>query len=459
MTPEFTIEEALSQIPKIKVIGVGGAGCNAVNRMIESNIENVEFVAVNTDHQSLMTSKAPVKIQIGKKLTRGEGAGSDPEKARQAALEDKDKLMSIISGSQMLFITAGLGGGTGTGAAPVIAEIAKEMGILSIAIVTEPFCSDRWCRYENFLKGFNDLKEHVDSMIILKNDKIKEIFDPNVPFSMAYREIDSVLEKALRGIIDLLFKPGVENVDFADVRTIFQYRGFALLGLGKASGKDRALLAFEEARKSPLLDDYPLSQAKGLILNITYGSGENELTVKEYDTIMRAVHDTLGTNINVNFIRGMVLDEEAGDEIRITIIATGYDYSSFKPITEDEFKKKIDNSFIIESGDVIIEESQDEILLDDSFDTSDETTEHLSEVQNSDFEPGVIQEIEDTSAKNYHHSNYPLKSIAEKYIKKVSLQMPGFFSVEDSEDSQDNLAEVPAFVRAYLKLKRQVVEV
>ncbi|BBB32796.1 cell division protein FtsZ [Thermotomaculum hydrothermale] len=463
MTPEFIIEEAETLFPKIKVIGVGGGGCNTINRMIESNIQNVEFIAVNTDYQSLLTSKAKVKIQIGKNLTQGLGAGSNPEIARQAALEDKDKLKSIISGAHMLFITAGLGGGTGTGAAPVIAEIAKELGILSVAIVTQPFYSERTFRYKNFLRGFNELKEHVDSMIILKNDKIKEIFDPNVPISTAYREIDSVLEKALRGIVDMLFKPGVENIDFADVKTIFEYKGFALLGLGKASGSDRAILAFEEARQSPLLETYPLAQAKGLIMNITYGTGDNELTLKEHDAILKAAHDALGTNVNVNFIKGMVQDEEVGDELRITIIATGYDYSSFKPLPEEELSKMIDHSFIddsfvLKSNDLQMDDNSEEELLDDGSDESLILTGTMPEIDNSDFESPSVSSISKNSSKRYESVNYPLKEIAESFIKNSNIPFP--FSMDGGTDTThlDNLKNVPAFVRAYIKLQEEFKE-
>ncbi len=458
MTPEFIIEEAQTLLPKIKVIGVGGAGCNAINRMIESNIKQVEFIAVNTDYQSLLTSKASVKIQIGKDLTQGLGAGSNPDTAKEAALEDKDKLKSIISGSHMLFITAGLGGGTGTGAAPVIAEIAKELGILSVAIVTQPFYSERTFRYKNFLRGFNDLKDHVDSMIILKNDKIKEIFDPNVPISTAYKEIDSVLEKALRGIVDMLFKPGVENIDFADVKAIFEYKGFALLGLGKATGADRAILAFEEARKSPLLETYPLGQAKGLILNITYGTGENELTLKEHDAILKAAHDALGTNINVNFIKGMVQDEDVGDELRITIIATGYDYSSFKAIPEEELKKQIDESFVLKTKDIHTEDNLEDELLEDSNDESLILSSTMPEIENTDFEPNSIPIVPNGSVKRYQVVNYPLKEIAENFIKNSSLPIP--LSMDGDSDTTyiDNMKNVPAFVRSYIKLKENFVE-
>ncbi len=458
MTPEFIIEEAETLLPKIKVIGVGGAGCNAINRMIESNIQHVEFIAVNTDYQSLLTSKAKVKIQIGKNLTQGLGAGSNPEIAKQAALEDKDKLKSIISGAHMLFITAGLGGGTGTGAAPVIAEIAKELGILSVAIVTQPFYSERTYRYKNFLRGFNELKEHVDSMIILKNDKIKEIFDPNVPISTAYREIDSVLEKALRGIVDMLFKPGVENIDFADVKAIFEYKGFALLGLGKATGADRAILAFEEARKSPLLETYPLGQAKGLILNITYGAGDYELTLKEHDTILKAAHDALGTNVNVNFIKGMVQDEEVRDELRITIIATGYDYSSFKAIPEEELKEKIDHSFIIQTDDIHIDDSGEEEILEDSTDESLILTGTMPEIENTDFETRSNAVVSNNSSKKYESMNYPLKEIAENFIKTLNIPFP--MSLDGKTDTTfiDNLKNVPAFVRAYMKLQETYKE-
>ena len=459
MTPEFIIEEAQTLFPKIKVIGVGGAGCNAINRMIVSNIEHVEFIAVNTDYQSLLTSKAKVKIQIGKDLTQGLGAGTNPEIARQAALEDKDKLKSIIEGAHLLFITAGLGGGTGTGAAPVIAEIANELGILSVAIVTQPFTFERIYRYKKFLKGFEDLKEFVDSMIIIKNDKIMEIFDGDVPLSIAYREIDSVLEKALRGIVEMLFKPGVENIDFADVKSVFEHKGFSLLGLGSAKGKDRAILAFQEAINSPLLDSYPLSQAKGLLINLTYGTGEeNEITLRELDTIARALHNELGTNIDVKLIRGMVQDEEIGDELKITIVATGYDYSSFKAISDEEFQKKLLSSFLIKSDDLPTSESQQEEILDDTPEESlmlEETEELLPEVDSSDIATSSIFQMQENVFKKYDASNYPLKDIAESILKSSEVPYSLILNYGNTEKADiENLKNVPAFVRAYAKLQQ-----
>jgi len=453
MTPEFIIEEALTLLPKIKVIGVGGAGCNAINRMIESNIPHVEFIAVNTDYQSLLTSKAKVKIQIGKNITQGLGAGSNPEIAKQAALEDKDKLKSIIKGAHMLFITAGLGGGTGTGAAPVIAEIAKELGILSVAIVTQPFYSERAYRYENFLRGFNDLKEHVDSMIILKNDKIMEIFDPNVPISVAYREIDGVLERALRGVVDMLFTPGVENIDFADIKTVLQYKGFALLGLGKASGKDRVSLAYQEARTCPLLDEYPLNKAKGLILNITYGVGENEMTLSELRNLMALVSKDLKGNREVNFVRGHVEDESVGDELRITIIATGYDYSSFKPIPTEELDEKINESFLLQSEDILSEEIKEDVLLDDE-DSEVLLSDEIAEVEDEDLTVNEVERINGNSFKKYDPDNYPLKALAEQFLKNHPGIISNFDITNLEENEISNLKNIPAFVRAYLRLQK-----
>lgn len=321
----FLIEENRMARPIIKVFGVGGAGCNAVNRMITSNLKHVEFIAVNTDLQSLVDSQAPIKIQIGERLTEGLGAGSNPDMGERSAIEDMDKLRSAMEGAHMVFITTGLGGGTGTGAAPVIARIASELNILTVAIVTQPFEFEKSVRFKNFIRGYGELIKYVDSMITIKNDKIFQILPDDTPWKLAYAEIDTILKNALRGIIDIVFVTGTENVDFADIRTIFSFKGFALMGLGEAYGEERAREALTTALNSPLLDNFSLMESRGVIVNVTAGTGDQQLTVGENRYLLQTLNNALGEHVHM--IKGTVEDETIGDRLRVTIVATGFDYN------------------------------------------------------------------------------------------------------------------------------------
>ncbi len=304
---------------EIRVIGVGGGGNNALNRMIEAGLNGVKFIAVNTDLQALNLSKAPVKLQIGDKLTKGLGAGANPEIGRKAAEEDRDKIAEVLKGADMIFITAGMGGGTGTGASPIIAEVAKELGILTVGVVTKPFLFEGRKRMLQAEEGISLLREKVDALIVIPNDKLLDVADKNTPLLEAFRMADDVLRQGVQGISDLITIPGLINVDFADVETIMKEAGSALMGVGYGKGENRALEAAKAAISSPLLES-SIEGAKGILLNI---SGGPDLTLKE-------VHDaadliTKVADKDANIIFGAVIKEDMSDEIMITVIATGFD--------------------------------------------------------------------------------------------------------------------------------------
>jgi cell division protein FtsZ len=305
---------------KIKVVGVGGGGGNAVNRMIEAGIEGVQFLVTNTDLQALKSSRASVKIQIGEKLTRGLGAGGDPEMGRQSALEDTEKIIEALEGSDMVFITTGLGGGTGTGAAPIIASLATELGALTVAVVTKPFRFEGRRRQRQAEQGLNELRECVDTVITIPNERLLNAVAKGTPFLESFKLADDVLRQAVQGISDIITVPGLINVDFADVKTIMAGMGIALMGTGSAVGDNRALEATQRAISSPLLEEASIEGAKGLLVNVTGGT---DLTLFEVNEAMSIIHDSADPDANIIF--GAVLDERLADEMKITVIATGFD--------------------------------------------------------------------------------------------------------------------------------------
>ena len=309
----------MEELATIKVIGVGGGGNNAVNRMIEHGVEGVEFIAVNTDAQALNLSKAEVKIQIGGKLTRGLGAGANPEVGKKAAEESKDQLQEVLQGADMIFVTAGMGGGTGTGAAPVIAQIAKDLGALTVGVVTRPFSFEGRRRSTQAISGIDALKNAVDTLIVIPNDRLLEIVDKNTPMLEAFREADNVLRQGVQGISDLIAKPGLINVDFADVKTIMFDKGSALMGIGVATGETRATEAAKKAISSPLLET-SIDGAHGILMNITGGTNLSLYEVQEAADLVTSAADS-----EVNVIFGSVINENLNDEIVVTVIATGFD--------------------------------------------------------------------------------------------------------------------------------------
>ena len=303
----------------IKVIGVGGAGNNAVNRMIEAGIKGVDFIAVNTDRQALQTSKANTKIQIGEKITRGLGAGANPDIGAQSAEESKSEVAEVLRGADMVFVTAGMGGGTGTGAAPVVASTAKEMGILTIGVVTKPFTFEGKKRLSQAERGIESLKGKVDTLVVIPNDKLLQIIDRKTSIIEAFKMADDVLRQGVQGISDLIAIPGLVNLDFADVKTIMLNQGMAHMGVGKASGENRAEDAAKEAIQSPLLET-SIEGAKGVIINIT---GGEDLGLHEVNTAAELVQRSVDPEANIIF--GTVTDPSMTDEIQITVIATGFE--------------------------------------------------------------------------------------------------------------------------------------
>jgi cell division protein FtsZ len=316
----FEIEEIRGQNAKIKVVGAGGAGGNAINNMIASNMHGVEFIAVNTDLQVLEASLAPVKVQIGRQLTKGLGAGSNPEIGRQAALEDRAMIMEALEGCDMVFITAGMGGGTGTGAAPVIASIAKEIGALTVAIITKPFFYEGKRRKENAEEGIRDLANCVDTMIVIPNDKISLVVEKGTPMLKAFSVANDVLRQAVQGISDIILVPGLINVDFADVRTVMETMGRAVMGAGSSKGDGSAFEAAKKAISNPLLEQSSIEGAKGILINITGGL---ELSIDDIQAAASYIHDNAHEDAVVIF--GAVIDPDMVDEVRVTVIATGFD--------------------------------------------------------------------------------------------------------------------------------------
>lgn len=314
---EFDID--VEQFAQIKVIGVGGGGNNAVNRMIESNLKGIQFIVINTDKQALFTSKAEYKIQIGEKLTRGLGAGANPDVGKKAAEESRDDIYQALQGADMVFITAGMGGGTGTGAAPIVAEIAKDMGILTVGVVTKPFMFEGKRRMLHAEKGIEDLKTKVDTLVTIPNDRLLQVVEKKTSIMDAFKIADDVLRQGVQGISDLIAIPGLVNLDFADVKTIMFEQGLAHMGIGKANGENRAAEAAKLAIQSPLLET-SINGAKGVLLNITGGSNLGLFEVNEAAEIVSQAADP-----DANIIFGAVIDESLKDELRITVIATGFD--------------------------------------------------------------------------------------------------------------------------------------
>ncbi|KAB3538579.1 cell division protein FtsZ [Alkaliphilus pronyensis] len=321
---EFDVD--MEQFAQIKVVGVGGGGNNAVNRMIESGLKGVEFIAVNTDKQALFTSKAEHKIQIGEKLTKGLGAGANPEVGRKAAEESREDVYKLLQGADMVFVTAGMGGGTGTGAAPIVAEIAKEMGILTVGVVTKPFTFEGKRRLTHAEQGIEELKSRVDTLVTIPNDRLLQVIEKKTTMLEAFQIADDVLKQGVQGISDLIAVPGLVNLDFADVKTIMLEQGLAHMGIGRASGENRAVEAAKQAIQSPLLET-SIEGAKGVLLNITGGSGLGLFEVNEAAELVTQAADQ-----DANIIFGAVINEELKDEIRITVIATGFEKDLMKMI-------------------------------------------------------------------------------------------------------------------------------
>ncbi len=315
----FEFEEDLAQNAKIKVVGIGGGGSNAVNTMIRSKLDGVEFIAANTDVQALKSHQAPIKVQIGRDLTKGLGAGANPDVGRGAAMEDQHAIAEVLSGSDMVFITAGMGGGTGTGAAPVIAKVAKELGALTVGVVTKPFSFEGKKRARQAELGIEALKENVDTLIVIPNEKLLQVAGKDTPMIDTFKMADEILLQAVKGISDLITIPGLINLDFADVKTIMGEMGMALMGTGTGTGENRAIEAAQKAISSPLLENVSINGATGIIINIT---GPSNMTLFEVNEASKLVQQEAHEDANIIF--GAVIDDKIKEDIRVTVIATGF---------------------------------------------------------------------------------------------------------------------------------------
>ncbi len=355
-TLSILLDEKLENSAKMKVIGIGGAGGNALNTMVETGMQGVDFISVNTDSQALEQNKASVKVQIGKKLTQGLGAGANPEIGRRAMEEDHEEVMDVLQGADMVFVTAGMGGGTGTGAAPIIAEIAKDLGALTVGIVTKPFHFEGIKRMQRVKQGIYECRRNVDTLIVIPNQRLFAVVDKATPLLAAFKIADEVLLHATKGISDLIAIPGLINLDFADVRTVMSEMGHALMGTGFASGEGKAVQAAQQAISSPLLEGVSIRGAQGVLVNITGGS---QMTLHEISEATTIIYEEAGDKANIIF--GAVIDDDLQDSLFVTVIATGFDVDARiqnsidqvrgneKPVNrelpafmrEDEEKKKV----------------------------------------------------------------------------------------------------------------------
>lgn len=334
----------MDQLAKIKVIGIGGGGNNAVNRMIDSGLKGVDFIVANTDLQVLNNSLAPIKLQLGSELTDGLGAGANPEIGREAALESKAEIEEVLKGADMVFVTCGMGGGTGTGAAPVVAEIAQDLGALTVGIVTKPFSFEGKKRMENAISGLDELKKHVDTLIVIPNDRLRELIDKSTPMLEAFREVDNILHRGVQSISDLIAVAGLVNLDFADVKAVMKDRGNALIGIGVGSGEGRAVEAAKQAVSSPLLET-SINGATDAIINVTGGTSLTLFEVEEAAEVIRTA-----ANTDINTIFGAVINENLNDEVIVTVIATGFEkpseplYHSFNSPTRESLYRTDDSN-------------------------------------------------------------------------------------------------------------------
>ncbi|WP_297209044.1 MULTISPECIES: cell division protein FtsZ [Thermodesulfovibrio] len=453
----FDIEEVERPVAKIKVIGVGGAGTNAVNTMISSGVYGVEFIAVNTDIQHLEISLAPVKVQIGKELTRGLGAGSEPELGKKAALEDRDTLMSCIEGSDLIFITAGMGGGTGTGAAPVIASLAKDLGILTVAVVTKPFYFEGKKRLHNAVVGAKELKKYVDTIIVIPNDRIHLVVEKGTPLVKSFAIANDILRQAVQGISDLILSPGFINRDFADVKTIIEKSGKAVIGLGTCLKEEGAREAARKAINNPLLEESSIEGAKRILINITGGF---DLTLDDVQEIAGTVYDVAHEEANIIF--GTVIKPDIENEIHVTVIATGFEdkqedieiskaekwmpknANSTLKMTRRIISKDINSlSSCANENPLNMEKQQQSNLLTGSHDSTEDLKNKTKTPEISRSELDELERTEKKAEIKNHISEALQLSESEqkgevRFIKEPNKEIP-----EDIEDELD----IPAYLR------------
>jgi len=447
----FEIEEVERPIAKIKVIGVGGAGTNAVNTMISSGIYGVEFIAVNTDIQHLDISLAPVKVQIGKELTKGLGAGSEPELGKKSAIEDKDTLISCIEGSDLVFITAGMGGGTGTGAAPVIASLAKELGILTVAVVTKPFYFEGKKRLHNAVVGIKELKKYVDTIIIIPNDRIHMVVEKGTPLVKSFAIANDILRQAVQGISDLILSPGFINRDFADVKTVIQNSGKAVIGLGTCIKDEGAIEAARRAINNPLLEETSIEGARRILINITGGF---DLTLDEVQEIAGAVFDVAHEDANIIF--GTVIKSEIQNEIYVTVIATGFEDKAeeIHLSSTEKWMPKNNHISLKETKRIIAKDIKSFSLFHHSEPVSNSSVNQASNTSNhpdSEIIPAPDQAVdENTDARSAFIEENPKiqKDDSEEPVRV--LQEPSKEIPPEIDDEMD--------IPAYLRKKHRMVD-
>lgn len=436
---EITLDETFDAVAKMKVIGVGGAGGNAVNRMIAAGLTGVEFIAVNTDAMALANNKAPHKIQIGAKVTKGLGAGANPEVGRLAMEEDRDQIAAILEGADMVFITAGMGGGTGTGGAPVVAEIAQEMGILTVAVVTRPFLFEGKVRDRNARKGIDGLRQSIDTIICIPNQKLLSIVERNTSLIDAFKTADDVLFQATKGISDLISVHGLVNLDFADVKTIMKGMGDALMGTGYAEGDNRAAIAADNAIHSPLLDDVSIVGAKGILINIT---GGEDMTLYDVSDATQTVYDAVGEDTETNIIFGAVTDSSMNGKIRVTVIATGFN--------EESIEKKHDSA--AQRMMVKLPGQRKDAVEQMSISLSVPPKQNNPEIEteNQDM-PKVVQ---DNSAAQNENQGVPTGTSIEylPFIKKDAIRKERVYVSKGSVITQyEDDMDVPTFLRKQMQ--------
>jgi len=421
MSMVFEFEEEKHEAAKIKIVGVGGGGCNAVNSMIELGLKGVQFIALNTDAQALKNSNADIKIQIGNETTRGLGAGADPEIGRLAMEESKDKIASLLADANMVFIASGMGGGTGTGAAPVVANIASDLGALTVAVVTKPFRFEGGRRKKNSELGIQRLKENVDTLIVVHNQRLIDSVAQATTMVDAFREVDLVLHKAIRGTTDLITIEGLINLDFNDVNAVMKGMGDAMMGVGEASGEHRCLAAVQSAIQSSLLENVDIKGANGILVNIT---GSKDMTLFEINDAMEVIYEAAGGD-DANIIFGAVIDEDMTDSVRVTVIATGFDNSG-------KGKNVLENSFANQQNNrkrETVSMNSSSLSSDNGF---DDNSDNRNSYMDTHEEPAISRrnDREDFNAENRNsrgnRNTSTSSSPSSKAYDGVDYELPAF---------------------------------